>query len=146
MPDKWQRIIDSLEISRRDFILSTVAAGTLTLTPRFVAAQAARPYKIGVLLPSTGTGANYMAHCIKGLPLAVAELNKRGLSRRIDTVGQDALDEGIVTAGATADRRFIAGTLIELGLSDGTDLDGLLPPPTVRRLRMRAARRSPEGV
>ncbi|HEV8096503.1 MAG TPA: ABC transporter substrate-binding protein, partial [Burkholderiales bacterium] len=75
---RWESIINSMEISRRDFVFSTVAAGTLTLIPRMVSAQAARPYKIGLLLPSTGTGANYMAHCIKGLPLAAAELNKRG--------------------------------------------------------------------
>ena len=75
---KWDKIIDDLKLSRRDFIFSSVAAGVLTMTPRFAGAQAGKPYKLGVLLPSTGTGANYMAHCIKGLPVAIAELNKRG--------------------------------------------------------------------
>ena len=75
---KWEAVIKNLEFSRRDFVFSSLAAGALTLTPRFAGAQAAKPYKIGVLLPSTGTGANYMAHCIKGLPVAIAELNKRG--------------------------------------------------------------------
>jgi len=75
---KWDGFIDKLNVSRRDFIFSTVAAGVLTMTPRFVGAQAGKPYKLGVLLPSTGAGANYVAHCIKGLPLAIAELNKRG--------------------------------------------------------------------
>ncbi len=75
---KWDGFIDSLKVSRRDFIFSSVAAGVLTMTPRFAGAQAGKPYKLGVLLPSTGTGANYMAHCIKGLPVAIAELNKRG--------------------------------------------------------------------
>ena len=74
----WEALSEQLKFSRRDFVFSTLAAGALTLTPRLVSAQAAQPYKIGVLLPSTGTGANYMAHCIKGLPVAVAELNKRG--------------------------------------------------------------------
>jgi len=75
---KWDGFIDKLKLSRRDFIFSSVTAGVLTMTPRFVSAQAGKPYKLGVLLPSTGTGANYMAHCIKGLPVAIAELNKRG--------------------------------------------------------------------
>jgi len=75
---KWDKVIDDLRISRRDFIISTAAAGVLTMTPRFASAQAGKRYKLGVLLPSTGTGANYMAHAIKGLPIAVAELNKRG--------------------------------------------------------------------
>ena len=67
-----EALIDQLKFSRRDFVFSSLAAGALTLTPRFAAAQAGATYKIGVLLPSTGTGANYMAHCIKGLPVAVA--------------------------------------------------------------------------
>ncbi len=75
---KWEALSEQLKLSRRDFVFSSLAAGALTLTPRLVSAQAAQPYKIGVLLPSTGTGANYMAHCIKGLPVAIAELNKRG--------------------------------------------------------------------
>ena len=59
---KWDELIDKLGVSRRDFIFSSVAAGVLTLTPRFAGAQAGKVYKLGVLLPSTGTGANYMAH------------------------------------------------------------------------------------
>ncbi len=75
---KWDGFIDKLEVSRRDFIFSTVAAGVLTMTPRWVSAQAAKPYKLGVLLPSTGTGANYVENAIKGIPLAVAEINAKG--------------------------------------------------------------------
>ena len=75
---KWDGFIDKLHVSRRDFIFSTVAAGVLTMTPRFVGAQAGKPYKLGVLLPSTGTGANYVENAIKGLPLAVAEINAKG--------------------------------------------------------------------
>ena len=75
---KLEALMEHLRLSRRDFVFGGLAAGALTLTPRFAAAQAAKPYKLGVLLPSTGTGANYMAHCIKGLPVAIAELNKRG--------------------------------------------------------------------
>ena len=54
-----QLLSHKLEVSRRDFIFSTVAAGALTLTPRFAGAQAAKTYKLGVLMPSTGAGANY---------------------------------------------------------------------------------------
>jgi len=75
---QWDALIDQLKLSRRDFVFSGLAAGALTLAPRFASAQAGATYKLGVLLPSTGVGANYMAHCIKGLPLAVAALNKRG--------------------------------------------------------------------
>jgi branched-chain amino acid transport system substrate-binding protein len=73
---KWERIMDGM--NRRDFILTSLAAGVLTLAPRFVSAQAGQPYKLGVLLPSTGTGANYVENAIKGLPLAVAEINAKG--------------------------------------------------------------------
>ena len=41
-----------------------------------ILAQAAKPYPIGVLLPSTGSGANYSERPIKGLPLIAAEINK----------------------------------------------------------------------
>ena len=75
---KWDGFIDKLNVSRRDFIFSTVAAGVLTMTPRFVGAQSGKPYKLGVLLPSTGTGANYVENAIKGLPVAVAEINAKG--------------------------------------------------------------------
>jgi branched-chain amino acid transport system substrate-binding protein len=73
---KWECIMDGM--NRRDFILKSLAAGVLTLTPRFVGAQAGNPYKLGVLLPSTGTGANYVENAIKGIPLAVAEINAKG--------------------------------------------------------------------
>jgi branched-chain amino acid transport system substrate-binding protein len=75
---KWDGIIDKLKLSRRDFIFSTVAAGALSLTPRFAGAQTARPYKLGILVPSTGAVANLFEHFLKGLPVAIAELNKRG--------------------------------------------------------------------
>jgi branched-chain amino acid transport system substrate-binding protein len=64
--------------SRRDFILAPLATGALALTPRFVRAQAGLPYKIGLLLSATGTGASYMSHAIRGLPLLAKEINERG--------------------------------------------------------------------
>lgn len=73
---KWERFLKSMD--RREFILSSAAAGVLTMTPRIVSAQSAAPYKIGVLLPSTGTGANYVENAIKGLPLAAADVNAKG--------------------------------------------------------------------
>jgi branched-chain amino acid transport system substrate-binding protein len=75
---KWEALIHNLKASRRDFVFTSLAAGALSLTPRFVGAQAAKPYKVGVLLPSTGTGANYVENAIKGIPLAVAEINAKG--------------------------------------------------------------------
>ena len=66
------------EINRREFILTSLAAGVIALVPRFVHAQAAQPYRIGILLPNTGSGANYSERPIKGLPLIAAEINKKG--------------------------------------------------------------------
>jgi len=43
----WQALIEHLKLSRRDFVFSGLAAGALTLTPRFALAQAGAPYKIG---------------------------------------------------------------------------------------------------
>ena len=74
--NSWTKVLNS--ISRRDFIVTSLAAGAMALTPRFVSAQASAPYRIGVLLPSTGAGANYMAECIRGLPVLAAEINKKG--------------------------------------------------------------------
>ena len=64
------------EINRREFIIISLAAGAMAMVPRWVHAQAAKPYPIGVLLPSTGSGANYSERPIKGLPLIAAEINK----------------------------------------------------------------------
>jgi branched-chain amino acid transport system substrate-binding protein len=75
---KREALIENLKVSRRDFVFTSLAAGALSLTPRFVDAQTAKPYKLGVLLPSTGTGANYVENAIKGIPLAVAEINAKG--------------------------------------------------------------------
>ena len=47
---KWDALLP--EVSRRDFILSSVAASVLMLTPRLVSAQAGRPYKIGPVVGS----------------------------------------------------------------------------------------------
>ena len=66
------------KMGRRDFIITSVAAGLMTMAPRFVRAGAGKPYKIGVTLPTTGPGANYSVRPIKGLPLIAAEINKRG--------------------------------------------------------------------
>ncbi len=73
--ERWQ---ETLKVSRRDFILTPLATGALALAPRFVRAQAGLPYKIGLLLSSTGPGANYMSHAIRGLPLLAREINERG--------------------------------------------------------------------
>jgi branched-chain amino acid transport system substrate-binding protein len=64
--------------SRRDFILAPLATGALALLPRFSRAQPGLPYKIGLLLSATGTGASYMSHAIRGLPLLAKEINERG--------------------------------------------------------------------
>lgn len=74
---------DNLEIvkravSRRDFIITSIAAGVMTMIPRFAGAQAGEPYRIGVLLPTTGSGANYSERPIKILPLIAAEINRKG--------------------------------------------------------------------
>jgi len=45
---KWEGVIENLELSRRDFLFSTLATGALALTPRWVSAQGARPYTLGV--------------------------------------------------------------------------------------------------
>ena len=74
---KWWSIYNT-QIDRRDFVLTSLAAGAMTLSPRGVSAQAAKPYRIGLLLPTTGAGANYMEECIRGMPVLAAELNKRG--------------------------------------------------------------------
>ena len=76
----WNRIVETMNqtINRRDFIVTSVVAGVMTLVPNFVRAGSAEPYKIGVLLPSTGSGANYSERPIKMLPLVAAEINKRG--------------------------------------------------------------------
>ena len=58
---KWMKIYGMMD--RRDFVISSLAAGAMTLTPRWVSAQASTPYRIGLLLPSTGAGANYVAEC-----------------------------------------------------------------------------------
>lgn len=73
---KWDQVLKGID--RRDFIVKSVAAGALTLMPRWASAQASTPYRIGLLLPATGAGANYMAECIRGMPVLAAEINSRG--------------------------------------------------------------------
>ena len=63
---------------RRDFVIGSIAAGAMTLLPRNVSAQSGTPYRIGLLLPSTGAGANWMAEAIRGLPVLAGEINKTG--------------------------------------------------------------------
>ncbi len=76
MPD---RIVKHLKrISRREFLIASLGAGAAALMPRIAFSQSAEPYRIGVLLPTTGPGANYSERPIKGLPLIAAEINKRG--------------------------------------------------------------------
>lgn len=66
------------KMDRRDFMIGSLAAGAMTLKPRNVSAQAGAPYRIGLLLPSTGAGANWMEECIRGMPVQAAEINKKG--------------------------------------------------------------------
>jgi len=73
---KWESVLKAM--GRREFILTTVAAGALTLAPRFVKAGAGEPYRMGLLLPVTGTGANYADGAIKAVTTAVADINSRG--------------------------------------------------------------------
>jgi branched-chain amino acid transport system substrate-binding protein len=73
---KWDNVIG--KVNRREFIMTSLATGAMLLTPRFVKAGSAEPYRIGVALPTTGAGANYSERPIKGLPLIAAEINKRG--------------------------------------------------------------------
>lgn len=77
-PAKFERWLDALKVSRRDFILAPLATGALALMPRLARAQAGLPYRIGLLLSGTGTGANYMSHAFRGLPLLAKEINDRG--------------------------------------------------------------------
>lgn len=72
----WTELFKSVD--RRDFIITSLAAGAMTLSPRVASAQAGAPYRIGLLLPSTGAGANYMAEAIRGMPVLAAEINKKG--------------------------------------------------------------------
>ena len=73
---KWSQVLKNMD--RREFVATSVAAGVLTMTPRFVQAAAGAPYKLGLLLPVTGTGANYADGGIKAVMGAVAEINSRG--------------------------------------------------------------------
>ncbi len=75
---KYHGWLETLKVSRRDFVLTPLASGALALVPRPVRAQAGVPYRIGLLLSSTGTGATYMSHAIRGLPLLAKEINDRG--------------------------------------------------------------------
>lgn len=64
--------------TRREFMVTSLAAGVVAMLPRFVRAGSAEPYRIGVCLPTTGPGANYSVSPIKGLPLIAAQINQRG--------------------------------------------------------------------
>lgn len=65
-------------VDRRKFLIGGAAAGALTLAPRFVRAASAETFHLGVLLPSTGAGANWSASAINAVTLAVADINDRG--------------------------------------------------------------------
>jgi branched-chain amino acid transport system substrate-binding protein len=73
---KWGRFLDTM--NRREFIVTSLAAGMMAMVPRIVSAASAEPFRIGVLLDTTGAGANYCERAIKGLPLIAGEINKRG--------------------------------------------------------------------
>ena len=74
--NKWRSVLKNM--NRREFIQLSVATGVLTLVPRFVFAGAGEPYRLGLLLPVTGTGANYADGAIKAVMNAVADINSRG--------------------------------------------------------------------
>jgi branched-chain amino acid transport system substrate-binding protein len=65
-------------ISRRDFIVKSAAAGAIVMMSRHARAEAAEPYRLGLLLSTTGSGANYSEGGIKAVTNAVAEINARG--------------------------------------------------------------------
>lgn len=65
-------------INRRDFMLTTMAAGVAAMLPRSLRAASGEPYRIGVCLPTTGAGANYSTRPIKGLPLIADKINQKG--------------------------------------------------------------------
>ena len=73
---KWDGVLRNL--SRRDFLIRSVGAGAAVLAPRLAQADAAAPYRLGLLLSATGAGANYSEGGIKAVTNAVAELNSRG--------------------------------------------------------------------
>ena len=52
---KWEQVLKSMD--RRDFILTSAAAGVLTMVPRFAQA-AANTYRLGLLLPVTVSAAS----------------------------------------------------------------------------------------
>ena len=72
---KWEQVLKSMD--RREFIVTSAAAGVLTMVPRFAQA-AADTYRLGLLLPVTGTGANYADGGIKAVMNATAAINAKG--------------------------------------------------------------------
>ncbi len=73
---KWDAVLQGMD--RREFIRLGIGTGVVTFAPRFVSAAAGTPYKLGLLLPVTGTGANYADGAIKAVMNATAEINSRG--------------------------------------------------------------------
>jgi len=73
---KWSEFLKSMD--RREFIRTSVAAGALVMAPRVVSAEAKDAYRLGLLLPVTGTGANYADGAIKAVTNAVADINDNG--------------------------------------------------------------------
>ena len=71
---RWGAFLDGID--RRSFIVTSAAVGVAALTPRF--ARAGETYRLGLLLPSTGTGANYGDGGIKAVHNAVADINAGG--------------------------------------------------------------------
>jgi len=78
MSSNWKLdgFVDS--VSRRDFLVRTAGVAALVMAPRVVRADAAEPYRLGLLLSATGAGANYSEGGIKAVTNAVAEINSRG--------------------------------------------------------------------
>ena len=73
---KWDSILRGMD--RRGFIRTSIGAGVAMFAPRFVSAQSGETYKLGLLLPVTGTGANYADGAIKAVMNATEEINSRG--------------------------------------------------------------------
>jgi len=73
---KWDEVLRSMD--RRAFIRTSVGAGVAMFAPRFLSADTGKTYKLGLLLPVTGTGANYADGAIKAVMNATEEINSRG--------------------------------------------------------------------
>lgn len=72
---QWDKFIGAID--RRQFLVTSLAAGVATLAPRYARADAER-FRLGLILSATGPGSNYCESAIQAVTYGVAELNKRG--------------------------------------------------------------------